>query len=202
MKPLRTTYLALMSVLIAILFAACAQQPAPQASPPLPTEFPNEDKGLISPEGQVIIDAVLDGRIEAPKLITEPLEILPDNALTSQGTVPSAVQDPFWASISDFWKAKLSRTPSYADWETNYCSFSPDSGPSFNFKKSCARHDYGYGNWRKYGAFTSSAKLSIDNRFLKDMKSYCKATYSWWDPRRHTCIGVAYTYYGAVRKLG
>jgi hypothetical protein len=203
MRQLHSGSLVLVAVLIAMLCVSCSQENAPQAAP-LPTEFPNEDEGLISPEGQAIIDAVRDGRIEAPELITEPLNILPDNSLTPQGGVPYAVQVPFRATIGNFWRYRSLRQPSYANWNTDYCSSAPESGPFFNFTKSCTRHDYGYSNWKKYNAFTTSAKTAIDYRFLRDMKDYCGATYAAWFnyPAKNMCYSVAYIYYGAVRVHG
>lgn len=181
---------------LVLLLAACSQQtPAPPA--PLPTEFPNEDGALISPEGQRIIDAVLEGRITAPELITEPLEL--DDGLGTQGTVPSAVRHPYWSSMGHFWWHRANRSPWYANWSTDYCSNAPDTGLAFNFKKPCARHDYGYRNWKKYSAFTSSAKKSIDSRFLSDMKAHCSTRSIFLKP---DCYRTAYIYYAAVRAFG
>lgn len=44
----------------ALLLGACSQSPEPQT---LPDSFPNEAFGLISPEGQAVIDAVVEGRL-------------------------------------------------------------------------------------------------------------------------------------------
>lgn len=185
-------------VVSAFVLAACGGglESTPEA---LPSEFPNEAGVLISPEGQAIIDAVLDGRIAAPDLVTEPLGLIPDGALTPQGTVPYAVRHPWVSSMSHFLWHRSTRSPSYANWSTDICSNSPDSTPVYNFTNPCIRHDYGYRNWKKYSAFTSSAKRSIDDRFLADMKAHC-ATRSWII--RGECYRWAYIYYAAVRALG
>lgn len=187
---------------ITLALAACSSELTPEpkvSTDELPTEFPNEEGVLISPEGQAIIDAVRDGRIEAPELIPEPLEIIPDDALSPQGTVPYAVSRPWASSMSLFLYYRVARNPSYANWSTDVCSKSPDKTPLYNFVNPCIRHDYGYRNWKKYGAFTSSAKLSIDQKFLGDMKAHC-ATRSQFT--RSACYRYAYIYYGAVRALG
>lgn len=188
----------LIPVLSVFVLASCSSslEPTPQA---LPTEFPNETDSLISPEGQAIIDAVLEGRLEAPDLSSGPLEVLPESALTPQGTVPAAVRRPWASSMSSFLAYRSARNPSYANWSTDKCSNSPDSTPVYNFTNPCIRHDYGYRNWKKYSAFTDSAKRSIDDKFLADMKAHC-ATRNVFI--RGECYRWAYIYYGAVRALG
>jgi len=178
---------------LALLLAACSNQ-TPEAAPaPLPTEFPNEEGVLISPEGQQIIDAVLEGRLEAPDLNIEVPEF--DEGLSTQGSVPWGIRHAYWSSMGHFWWHRARRSPSYANWSTNYCSWSFDKTPYYNFKKPCARHDFGYRNWKKYRAFTKSAKSSIDKRFLRDMKDHCAARSS----TRVRCYYAAYTYYGFVK---
>lgn len=193
MKLRTLTFLLLAGLTLSIV--ACSSQSS--ESSPLPTEFPNEEGNLISPEGQQVIDAILEGRLKAPNLLTEPPEL--DDGLNTQGTVPSEVRHPYWSSMDHFWTHRDWRWPRYANWSTDYCSNSPDTGLAFDFKKSCARHDYGYRNWKKYKAFTSSAKKSIDDRFLADMKAHCSTRSIFLKP---DCYTTAYAYYAAVRAFG
>ncbi|NUT38135.1 MAG: phospholipase [Hamadaea sp.] len=85
------------------------------------------------------------------------------------------------------------------DWSTDYCSSSPDNPIGFDFKLSCARHDFGYRNHKKLGIFTSAAKDRVDSAFYEDLKRKC-ATYSW--VVRGACYSLAWTYYQAVRQFG
>src|SRR5215210_2485170 len=39
------------------------------------------------------------------------------------------------------------------DWSTDYCSSSPDNPLGFPFQTSCARHDFGYRNYKAAGSF-------------------------------------------------
>jgi hypothetical protein len=83
-------------------------------------------------------------------------------------------------------------------WSTDYCSNSPDNPLGFNFRLSCARHDFGYRNYKQMGLF-SSAKSRLDSAFYEDMKRKC-ATYS--SVVRPACYSLAWTYYNAVRAFG
>src|ERR687887_562716 len=47
------------------------------------------------------------------------------------------------------------------DWSTDFCTFSPDRPLGFNFELSCARHDFGYRNYRIEGLF-SDQKDRVD----------------------------------------
>jgi hypothetical protein len=85
------------------------------------------------------------------------------------------------------------------DWTTDYCSNSPDSGPGFNFKNACTRHDFGYRNYKRFGVFNSGGKDYSDYIFYNDMKADCAAR-SWY--QRPTCYSLAWTYYQAVKNFG
>jgi hypothetical protein len=84
------------------------------------------------------------------------------------------------------------------DWSTDYCSASPDQPLGFDFRLPCARHDFGYRNYKAVGLFTSN-KDRIDNAFYFDLKAKC-ATYSW--VVRPACYSLAWTYYEAVHDFG
>ena len=85
------------------------------------------------------------------------------------------------------------------DWSTDLCSSSPDNPLGFDFKLSCARHDFGYRNNKKLGIFTSTVKSRVDLAFYNDLKRKC-ATYSW--VVRPACYSLAWTYYEAVKNFG
>ncbi|WP_405403349.1 phospholipase [Streptomyces sp. NBC_01104] len=84
------------------------------------------------------------------------------------------------------------------DWSTDYCSSSPDNPLGFPFQTSCARHDFGYRNYKAAGSFAAN-KSRIDSAFYSDLKRVC-AGYS--GVKRTTCDATAWTYYQAVDKLG
>ncbi|WP_411125531.1 phospholipase [Streptomyces sp. x-19] len=84
------------------------------------------------------------------------------------------------------------------DWSTDYCSKSPDNPFGFPFKLSCARHDFGYRNYKKAGTFAAN-KTRLDRALYEDVKRVC-AGYS--GAQKTSCNGLAWTYYQAVKKLG
>ncbi|GAA2046905.1 phospholipase [Streptomyces carpaticus] len=84
------------------------------------------------------------------------------------------------------------------DWSTDYCSWSPDNPFGFPFELSCARHDFGYRNYKAQGTFAAN-KARLDNAFHEDLKRVC-ARYS--GATKTSCDGLAWTYYQAVRAFG
>ncbi|MFG2709104.1 phospholipase [Streptomyces goshikiensis] len=84
------------------------------------------------------------------------------------------------------------------DWSTDYCTTSPDNPFGFPFRASCARHDFGYRNYKAAGSF-SADKSRLDDAFYADLKRVC-AQYA--GARRTSCTGTAWTYYQAVKTLG
>ena len=84
------------------------------------------------------------------------------------------------------------------DWSTDYCSDSPDNPLGFDFRLSCARHDFGYRNYKAVGRFPAN-KPRVDSAFYEDLKRKC-ATYSI--VVRPACYSLAWTYYQAVRTFG
>lgn len=81
------------------------------------------------------------------------------------------------------------------DWSTDYCTTSPDNPFGFPFRTACARHDFGYRNYRAAGEF-QAAKSRLDDMFHADLKRAC-ARYA--GVRKASCDGTAWTYYQAVR---
>jgi hypothetical protein len=84
------------------------------------------------------------------------------------------------------------------DWSTDYCSSSPDEPLGFDFRLPCARHDFGYRNYKAVGLFPAN-KSRIDNYFYFDLKTKC-ATYN--AVVRPSCDSLAWTYYQAVKAFG
>ncbi|WP_432829596.1 phospholipase [Dactylosporangium sp. CA-092794] len=84
------------------------------------------------------------------------------------------------------------------DWSTDYCSDSPDQPLGFDFRMPCARHDFGYRNYKAIGAFSAN-KSRIDDSFYFDLKAKC-ATYN--SLVRPACLSLAWTYYQAVVVFG
>ncbi|MFE7441142.1 phospholipase, partial [Streptomyces chartreusis] len=79
------------------------------------------------------------------------------------------------------------------DWSTDYCSSSPDNPFGFPFSTSCARHDFGYRNYKAIGAFDAN-KSRLDSAFYEDLKRVC-ANYS--GASKTACNSTAWTYYQA-----
>ncbi|MDQ1304824.1 MAG: hypothetical protein QG671_652 [Actinomycetota bacterium] len=84
------------------------------------------------------------------------------------------------------------------DWSTDYCSSSPDNPLGFDFTLSCARHDFGYRNYKAAKKFPDN-KARLDSAFYSDLKRKC-ATYD--SAVRPACDSLAWTYYQAVKILG
>lgn len=106
------------------------------------------------------------------------------------------------ASSYNAWASARNNQSAWAaygfDWSTDYCSSSPDNPLGFPFKMSCARHDFGYRNYKDLGTFDAN-KARLDSAFYEDLKRVC-AGYS--GATKTTCDGTAWTYYQAVRALG
>ncbi|MET9778789.1 phospholipase [Streptomyces sp. NPDC006367] len=84
------------------------------------------------------------------------------------------------------------------DWSTDHCSSSPDNPFGFPFSTSCARHDFGYRNYKAAGSFSAN-KARLDSAFHEDLKRVC-ARYA--GATKTACDSTAWTYYQAVRAFG
>ncbi len=84
------------------------------------------------------------------------------------------------------------------DWSTDYCSDSPDQPLGFDFRLPCARHDFGYRNYKAMQLFAEN-KSHVDDAFYADLKRKC-AQYSVFV--RPSCYSLAWTYYQAVVTFG
>ena len=106
------------------------------------------------------------------------------------------------ASSYNAWNSARQNRAAWAeynfDWSTDYCSSSPDNPLGFNFTLSCARHDFGYRNYKAVGQFSAN-KSRLDSAFYEDLKRVC-ATYN--AVVRPACTSLAWTYYQAVAIFG
>lgn len=106
------------------------------------------------------------------------------------------------ASSYDLWAAARANQTAWAaytfDWSTDYCSTSPDNPFGFPFAMSCARHDFGYRNYKAAGTFSAN-KSRLDSALYEDLKRVC-ARYS--GGTKTSCDGTAWTYYQAVKAFG
>ena len=84
------------------------------------------------------------------------------------------------------------------DWTTDYCSDSPDDPLGYDFRLSCAHHDFGYRNYKAVGQFPAN-KDRVDSMFYADLKRKC-ATYS--SVLQPPYYSLAWTYYEAVHLFG
>ncbi|WP_225823410.1 phospholipase [Streptomyces naphthomycinicus] len=113
----------------------------------------------------------------------------------SSWTQTSASSHSLWATA----RSDQAAWSAYAfDWSTDYCSSSPDNPFGFPFAVSCARHDFGYRNYKAAGTFSAN-KARLDSALYEDLKRVC-ATYT--GATKTTCDGTAWTYYQAVKALG
>lgn len=84
------------------------------------------------------------------------------------------------------------------DLSTDRCSAVPDTGPAFDFRWPCIRHDFAWRNLRRLdptGARrvnTRAERRAASLRFLLDMRGRCRLV-SWW--HRPSCEAIARTYY-------
>ncbi|MFF3562764.1 phospholipase [Streptomyces sp. NPDC002574] len=106
------------------------------------------------------------------------------------------------ASSYNAWSAARQNQAAWSayafDWSTDYCSTSPDNPFGFPFATSCARHDFGYRNYKAAGTFSAN-KSRLDSALYEDLKRVC-AGYS--GATATACNGTAWTYYQAVKAFG
>lgn len=85
------------------------------------------------------------------------------------------------------------------------CSSSPNSGPNFNFARSCLRHDFAYRNskrlesWYEVDGWSYHNKAVADTGFKRDMTDHCYSRDTW---EIEDCLGKMSIYYRAVATVG
>ncbi|MFI2425737.1 phospholipase [Streptomyces sp. NPDC018955] len=106
------------------------------------------------------------------------------------------------ASSYNSWTAARANRSAWSayqfDWSTDYCSSSPDNPFGFPFSTACARHDFGYRNYKAAGTF-SAHKTRLDSAFHEDLKRVCNG---YGGATKTACDSTAWTYYQAVRAFG
>jgi hypothetical protein len=106
------------------------------------------------------------------------------------------------SSSYNAWNAARQNQAAWAsyqfNWSTDYCSASPDQPLGFDFRLSCARHDWGYRNYQAMGQFDAN-KSRLDDALYQDLRRKC-AQYN--AIVRPACYSLAWTYYQAVRTFG
>ena len=118
----------------------------------------------------------------------------------------AVVEQLLYATTMSEFIAAVGSDP-WFDWDTDFCSapLVGSTGRSFNFTNACRRHDFGYRNLqlleRRYGGdlWNSTSRRRVDQQFLADMRSHCRAR-KWYD--EPTCFAWAETFYGVVRIAG
>ncbi|NMO50767.1 phospholipase [Actinoplanes sp. TBRC 11911] len=119
----------------------------------------------------------------------------------SKPAVLRALTDPGAESYRDWNEARLhpDRLSDYRFiWTTDYCTDGPDRPIGFDFRLACARHDFGYRNYKAIGGFAAN-RARIDRAFLADLRRKC-ATYGLL--LRPVCSVLAGVYYRAARHYG
>lgn len=86
-------------------------------------------------------------------------------AALSAFTQPTALSAVAWHGA---WADPGSWTAYGFDWSTDLCSRSPDQPLGYDFRMPCARHDFGYRNYKAVNHFPAN-KGHVDEAFLYDM---------------------------------
>ncbi|NEC66095.1 phospholipase [Streptomyces sp. SID9727] len=134
-----------------------------------------------------------------------PLALLPAaSASAAPADKPQVLSSWTQTSASSYnaWNAARNNKGAWSsynfDWSTDYCSTSPDNPFGFPFQTACARHDFGYRNYKAAGTFSAN-KARLDNALYADLKRVC-AAYS--GAKLTSCNATAWTYYHAVDIFG
>jgi hypothetical protein len=139
-------------------------------------------------------------------VLTAVLAMLAPGAIAAQAAASKAQVLSNWtqtsaSSYNAWWAARQNQAAwaSYGfDWSTDYCSSSPDNPLGFSFERSCARHDFGYRNYKAIGAFPAN-KARLDSAFHADLGRVCDTYTAILQP---PCDALAWIYYQAVKNFG
>ncbi|MHB1130697.1 MAG: phospholipase A2 [Ilumatobacteraceae bacterium] len=98
-------------------------------------------------------------------------------------------------------RSRLRRIFPHLDWTTDGCSapIVGESGRSFNFRRACMRHDFGYRNYKTHGMFTTDSRILIDEQFRRDLDALCAPKVRTFKVR---CTAWAEIFFAAVRLAG
>jgi hypothetical protein len=114
--------------------------------------------------------------------------------------VPRATVDRWLAQAPARLDSAAARSRPW-DVSTDLCSFAADTGPVFDFRSPCVRHDFAWRNLRRLdqraggGVATRARRLEASRQFLRDMDATCAARPFG---QRTACRGIARTYFAAV----
>jgi hypothetical protein len=123
--------------------------------------------------------------------------VLALTAGTASAADPAAITDEylFTTTLTEFTALRAQQPHAEElDWNSDGCTYSPDSPLGFQFLPACHRHDFGYRNYRRQNRMTEPARLTIDDQFRKDLHEVCAG--------RLVCVATAELYYAAVREFG
>uniref|UniRef100_A0AAU2VZB2 Phospholipase n=1 Tax=Streptomyces sp. NBC_00008 TaxID=2903610 RepID=A0AAU2VZB2_9ACTN len=141
----------------------------------------------------------------ATAVLSLPLALLPAvSASAAPADKPQVLSSWTQTSASSYnaWNAAGKNKGAWSsygfDWSTDYCSTSPDNPFGFPFQTACARHDFGYRNYKAAGTFSAN-KARLDSALYEDLKRVC-AAYS--GAKLTSCNATAWTYYHAVDIFG
>ncbi|MFI7025571.1 phospholipase [Micromonospora sp. NPDC049900] len=84
------------------------------------------------------------------------------------------------------------------DWSNDLCTGAPDNPLGFTFESACARHDFGYRNYKAINLFAEH-KERLDLAFYEDLRRVC-ANYP--EAVQPACYALAWVYYEAVLIFG
>ncbi|KAI9103019.1 phospholipase A2 domain-containing protein [Phlyctochytrium arcticum] len=113
-------------------------------------------------------------------------------ALLLQWTPPTSASRDQWLAARQKYAIYIN-DPYNLSFAADYCTYSPDQPLGFDFRLACARHDFGYGNYRALNQLGAN-KPRLDNMFYEDMKAICGGSI--------TCKAAAFTYYTAAKAGG
>ena len=114
--------------------------------------------------------------------------------------VSVATVDRWLAAAPGRLDAPVARTGTW-NLSTDLCSFAPDTGPVFDFRYPCIRHDFAWRNLRRLqvrlggGIDTRARRLAASRQFLRDMQTTCTVRPA---VQRQACRVVAQAYFHAV----
>jgi hypothetical protein len=144
-------------------------------------------------------ETMLEERAATPCTLAKLTEMLTDYSKRPATPVLLATQliNP---GISDFQKARNSKTPSCFIWDSDNCTFSRDRPAGYNFIPACQRHDFGTRNYKKKDQWNYVSKFRTDNQLLKDTTKVCRDLKGWDKIKIPHCLTYAGIYYAAVRQ--
>ncbi|WP_426571244.1 phospholipase A2 [Aquihabitans sp. McL0605] len=119
----------------------------------------------------------------------------------------AAAQHVAPATVLRWWRDQPTRLDARAartrrwDVSTDLCSSSPDTGPAFDFRAACIRHDFAWRNLKRLDALwgggidTHARRVRATDQFLQDMRTDCVRRSPLL---RAACLVVAGAYHRAV----